>query len=286
MRAFPAFRRGIARLLATAAVLPPLAACAQTPPVNAGPYVPTPTIIVTELLRFGEIKPTDFLLDLGSGDGRIPITAAKDYGASGMGIDIDDKLVALANENAAKAGVAERVKFVKGDLFQMDLSQATVITTYLLPNTVTRLVPKMLAEMKPGSRVISHDYPLSPWQQDRHFQFDVPEKERISGTTRTVLYHYTVPARVNGAWELKLPQNVSRQPVRVTFRQDIARTQGSATVAGRSVDLDDVRVQGTKVSFGLPVGARMVRLEGVAEDAAIRGRLDGAAWEAVRAATR
>lgn len=268
--------------LLVAAAACSLAACAQTPPaVNAGPYVPTPTIIVTEMLRFGEIKPGDFLLDLGSGDGRIPITAAKDYGASGMGIDIDERLVQLATDNAARAGVGDRVKFVKGDLFQMDLSQASVITTYLLPNTVTRLVPKILAEMKPGSRVISHDYPLSPWQHDRHFQFDVPEKERISGTTRTVLYLYTVPARVNGAWDLKLPAAVSAKPVRVVFKQDIARTQGSATVNGRRADLDEVRVRGTQVSFGLPVGERMVRLAGTAEGNVIRGKLEnGATWEA------
>lgn len=259
-----------------------VAACAQTPPVNAGPYVPTPTIIVTEMLKLGDIKSTDFVLDLGSGDGRLPITAAKEYGARGMGVDIDEKLVQLANENAAKAGVADRVTFAKRDLFEMDLSQASVITTYLLPNTVTRLVPRMLAEMKPGSRVISHDYPLSPWQQERHYQFDVPEKERISGTTRTVLYLYIVPARVNGAWEVRLPQNVARQPVRVTFKQDIARTQGQAVVNGRTVDLDDVRISGTSVTFGVPVGNRMVRLVGTAEEKAMKGRIEGGGtWEAV-----
>lgn len=259
-----------------------LVACAQNAPLNAGPYVPTPTIIVTEMLKMGDISPADFILDLGSGDGRIPITAAKEYGARGMGVDIDERLVKLANDNAAKAGVADRVTFAKRDLFEMDLSEATVVTTYLLPSTVTRLVPRMLAEMKPGSRVISHDYPLSPWQQERHHQFDVPEKERISGTTRTVLYLYVVPARVNGAWELRVPPNVSRQPVRVTFRQDIARTQGQAVVNGRTVDLDDVRISGTNVAFGLPVGNRMVRLVGTAQEKAMRGQIEGAgSWEAV-----
>ena len=107
-----------------------------------GPYVPTPTVIVDRLLDMGAVTAKDYLIDLGSGDGRIVITAAKKFGASGHGIDIQEKLVAMANQNAAKEGVADRVKFMTGDIMEADLSRASVITTYLLPSTITKLVPK------------------------------------------------------------------------------------------------------------------------------------------------
>jgi ubiquinone/menaquinone biosynthesis C-methylase UbiE len=165
---------------------------------SAGPYVPTPTVIVDELLKLADIKRGEFVIDLGSGDGRIVITAAKRYGASGYGIDIQESLVDLARQNARKEGVDARVKFVAGDLFNSDLSKADVVTVYLLPSTVPRLVPKLLKELRPGARVVSHDYPLEPWTPEKVLTFNFEEKVMISGTTRTVLYLYIVPPRAAG----------------------------------------------------------------------------------------
>jgi ubiquinone/menaquinone biosynthesis C-methylase UbiE len=160
---------------------------------SAGPYVPTPTPIVNELLKMADIRSGEFLVDLGSGDGRIVITAASQYGARGFGIDIQQSLVDLAGENARKAGVADSVRFVAGDLFNTDLSRADVVTVYLLPSSVPNLVPKLQRELRPGTRIVSHDYPLTPWAPERVQVFDFEEKVMISGTTRTVLYLYRVP---------------------------------------------------------------------------------------------
>ena len=137
---------------------------------NAGPYVPTPKAIVDEMLQLADVRAGDFLVDLGCGDGRIVITAAQRFGARGFGVDIDPQLVKLASDSAAKAGVAERVRFVQRDLFQTGLEEATVLTLYLMPGIVAQLVPKILAEMKAGARVVSHDYPLVPWKSDRHVE--------------------------------------------------------------------------------------------------------------------
>ena len=198
-----------------------------------GPYVPTPTVIVDRLLDMGAVTAKDYLIDLGSGDGRIVITAAKKFGASGHGIDIQEKLVAMANQNAAKEGVADRVKFMTGDIMEADLSRASVITTYLLPSTITKLVPKFLAELKPGTRIVSHDYPISPLVHEKVVSFDLEEKVKISGTTLTVIYLYVIPARVSGEWNLNLAlPGTQPKPLTVRFEQRPDSLTGSVDVAG------------------------------------------------------
>ena len=129
----------------------PLAALAADKPVDAGPYVPSPQSVVADMLKLADIGPRDFVIDLGSGDGRIVLTAAKVFGASGFGVEIKDELVKLSNAAAKKEGVADRVKFIKADLFKTDISRATVLTMYLLPNTVNMLKEKLLTELKPGT---------------------------------------------------------------------------------------------------------------------------------------
>lgn len=160
------------------------------------PYVPTPTAIVDRMLTLAKVGPGDYVIDLGSGDGRLVTTAVARYKArGGMGIDLDPKLVTLANENAAKAGVADRVKFVEGDLFKANVGDATVVTLYLLPGMLGDVEAKLARELKPGTRVVSHDYPLPSWKHDDVVTFDSQEKVPISGTTRTVLLLYRVPKR-------------------------------------------------------------------------------------------
>jgi len=278
-------RRRVLVALAAGAILPVLARAQQ----NAGPYVPTPWKIVDDMLKLAAVRKDDFVMDLGSGDGRLVITAAERYGARGAGVDIDAALVKLANDNAAKAGVADRVKFERRDLFETNLSEATVLTLYLLPHTVTQLVPRIFAEMRPGSRVVSHDYPLGPWQPERHLQFDVQEKIEISGTTRTVLYLYIVPARVGGAWRLELPATVAKQQVRLTFEQHPVGTKGSATLGKRQVVLEGVKIAGESVRFAIPglaPGGKALVLDGAARGDAIEGTVAGpggpAPWRATR----
>jgi ubiquinone/menaquinone biosynthesis C-methylase UbiE len=158
------------------------------------------------MLQMAAVNGKDFVVDLGSGDGRIVITAAKNFGARGMGVDISEKLVDLATTNSHKEKVADKVKFVRQDAFKTDIQAASVLTLYLLPKFVLELRPKMLAELKPGSRVVSHDYNLGDWDWDNSVTFDSPEKEVINGSSQTTLYFYVVPARVAGTWQFSLPE--------------------------------------------------------------------------------
>jgi hypothetical protein len=276
-------------LLAALAATISTASGAAAAQVDAGPYVPSPSVIVDQMLKLGAIRADDYLIDLGSGDGRIPITAAQRFGARGYGVDIKPELVKLANDNAAKAGVADKVRFERRDLFETSLVDATVVTLYLLPGIVTKLVPKILAEMKPGARVVSHDYPLVPWAPDRFVQFDAPEKEPISGTTRTVLYLYTVPARVAGEWRLELPATVTRQPARLALEQHPVGAKGSATIGGRVVALDEIKITGEAVRLSIPGAGgagRALVLEGTARGNVIEGTVKApgapAPWRATR----
>jgi hypothetical protein len=185
---------GWIRVLVACALVATMTAGAQTPGVAGAPYVPTPTSIVDRLLTLAKISPSDYVIDLGSGDGRLVITAVAKYKArGGMGVEIDRDLVKLATDQAAKAGVGDRVKFVAGDLFDADVEQATVVTLYLLPSMMGRVEEKLRKELNPGTRVVSHDYPLPSWRPVEVVTFDTAEKVPISGTTRTVLLLYRVP---------------------------------------------------------------------------------------------
>lgn len=140
--------------------------CAQDPDLEV-PYVPTPENVVEQMLKLANVKKTDVLYDLGSGDGRIVVTAAQKFGAHGVGYDLNPERIKEANENAQKAGVTDRVTFRQEDLFKADLRNATVVTLYLLPSVNLKLKPKLFAELKPGTRVVSHDFDMGDWQPNK-----------------------------------------------------------------------------------------------------------------------
>lgn len=153
------------------------------------PYVPTPNEVVERMLQIANVSGDDVLYDLGSGDGRIVITAAQQFGTRGTGIDINPELVQQSRENAQKAGVADRVEFVQQDLFQTDLSKATVVTLYLLPDVNLRLQPKLLRELKPGTRIVSHDYDMGEWEPEQVVQVQGPNRQHT-------VYYWVVPENV------------------------------------------------------------------------------------------
>ena len=240
---------------------------------DAGPYVPSPQSVVSDMLRYAEVGPDDFLIDLGSGDGRIVLTAAKVFGARGFGVEIKDDLVRRSNESAEKEGLAGRVKFLKQDLFTTDLSQATVITMYLLPDTVNLLKDKFIRELRPGTRILSHDYPLTGWIPEKYVQMDLEDKVQISGVTTTLIYLYVVPAKVAGRWSAKLPPALGKPPATLSLRQQLTRVSGSAQLDGREVPLEDVRLRGDRLSFRL--AGRKGEFTGQVKGGAIEGLLDG-----------
>lgn len=145
-------------------------------------FVPTPQQVVDEMLKLANVRSGDVVYDLGCGDGRIVITAAKEYGVRGVGIDIDPERIKESRENARKAGVEGRVTFRNGDLFEADISEATVVTLYLLPTLNLKLLPKLRKELKPGTRIVSHNFDMDDWS---------PEK-RISVASGTI-YLWTIP---------------------------------------------------------------------------------------------
>lgn len=150
------------------------------------PYVPTPPEVVAAMLKMANVQKTDVVYDLGSGDGRIAIAAAK-IGARAVGVDINPERIAEANQNAKAAGVTQRVKFVQGDLFEVPISEATVVTLYLLPSINLKLKPRLLSELKPGTRIVSHSFDMGDWK---------PEKtQEVDGR---YIYFWTVPQRGAG----------------------------------------------------------------------------------------
>ena len=219
------------------------------PVKDAGPYVPSPQSVVADMLRYAEVNANDFLIDLGSGDGRIVLTAAKVFGARGFGVEIKDELVKKANQSAKDQGLADRVRFMKQDLFKTDISQASVITMYLLPNTVNLLKDKFLSELRPGTRIVSHDYPLTGWVPEKYVHMDLEDKVHISGVTTTLIYVYIVPAKVAGSWTVRMPPAVTAAPATLSLRQQLTRVSGSARIDGKEVALEDVILRGDKISF-------------------------------------
>ena len=166
------------------------------------PYVPTPQEVVERMLEIAKVGPQDYLIDLGSGDGRIVVTAAKKYGARGFGVDLNPVRIKESVENAAKAGVSDRAAFHQRDLFDTNLSDATVITMYLLPRVNLELRPKLL-ELQPGTRLVSHDFSMDDWKPDAFVEMDVKEKYGDSGG-KSSIYFWIVPARVAGPWRWEL----------------------------------------------------------------------------------
>jgi SAM-dependent methyltransferase len=152
------------------------------------PYVPTPEVVVEKMLRMAKVGKDDVVYDLGCGDGRIVVTAAQKYGARGVGYDLNPQRINESNANARNAGVNDRVRFVQGDLFEADLREATVVTLYLLPDVNLKLRPKLFAELRPGTRVVSHNYDMGDWEP-----LEVAEIE-VGGATHYV-YYWIIPEK-------------------------------------------------------------------------------------------
>ena len=270
--------------LALAGMLAAAAAVAQSdsPPPRDAPYFPTPQSVVDRMLQLAKVGPDDFVIDLGSGDGRIVITAAKKYGARGMGIEIEPSLVTQANWNARRDGVGDRAKFVEQDLFQTDLRPATVLTLYLFRELNIKLAPRILAQLRPGARVVSHDWDLGDWRPDHQETMPAPDKA-VGISRESKVFMWIVPARVQGQWrvETTLP---GAQSATLALQQRYQFFEGTLA-AGL---LQEGRASGTSLAFTVAGATPFAgRYEGTADGDAISGRVvraDGTAgtWRAVR----
>ena len=254
---------------------------------TGGPYVPTPQVVVDEMLKIGRVGPGDFVVDLGSGDGVIVLTAAQRLKARGFGVDIDPELVKLSNNEAKKRGVADRAAFYVQDVFKADIGKATVVTLYLLPGMMINLRPKLLKELKPGTRVVSHDYHFDDWAADDQYTWDVPEKEKINGVPRATVYLWIVPARIAGRWQLNVAAPAGEK-YELTLKQRYQNIDGAVSGAGKEQKLTQSRLEGEDISFAFAAGKERHRFKGrVAGDTMtgtveLAGAKGVAKWTAVR----
>ena len=227
------------------------------------PYVPTPQIVVDEMLKMANVTAKDFVVDLGSGDGRVIITAARAFKASGLGVDIDAKLVELANKLAKAESVADRAKFIEQDMFKTDLSRATVVTLYVMPDFMEKLRPKLVSELKPGARIVAHDYYMSGWYPDRQFSLTVPEKIKANGTEKAYLYLWIVPSVVAGDWRMEFDAGGSRrQLIVLTLEQQYQMLNAWAENILGQMKVESTRLRGDEISFDLMIGASPYRFIG------------------------
>src|SRR5712671_2841515 len=193
------------------------------------PFITTPDEVVVRMLELAGTRAGDLVADLGSGDGRIVITAARNFGARGLGIELDAALVDSSRKNAAAAGVADRVSIVQGDVLTADFSQASVVMVYLLPNLMSQLQPRFVSELKPGTRIVSHSFRMTGWRPDRSDSMRVAGRHPGQGDEST-LYLWIVPAEVRGTWTgggaSSRASRRSRSKLRPRLRFPVAKSRG------------------------------------------------------------
>lgn len=213
-------------------------------------FVPTPQEVVDRMLEVAEVSSDDIVYDLGSGDGRIPVTAAKTHGARATGIEIDPELIKRARQRAEDEGVTDKVEFRNANIFETDFSDATVITLYLLEQLNVKLRPTLL-ELRPGTRIVSHAFSMREWEPDVH--------ETVSGRN---VYSWIVPARVQGTWEVSNAEhNFSLE-----LTQEFQMIEGEAEIDGETVALQDAELRGDEISFELEIDGEREAFHGQVEE--------------------
>ncbi len=243
------------------------------------PFGATPHDVVAEMIEFAQIGKDDIVYDLGSGDGRIPIAAARDRGARGVGIELLPDLVQKSRKSAEEAGVAERVRFLKQDFFKTDFSEATAILLYLYPRTTIRLRPIFLRQMKPGTRIVAYIYGIEGWPRD--------EERPVKRGYGEMLYKWIVPANVSGTWKGALTLGPKdERPFELRLEQTFQQVKGVIRMEDKDIPLRDVALKADAFSFSFtPPGAAPLALTGKATDDTLRGAIRTADEEAAERGT-
>jgi len=252
-----------------------MAACFMAVPALAQdwgdtPYVQTPQNVVDTMLEIAKIGPGDYVIDLGSGDGRMVITAAKKYGARGFGVDLDRKLVALANRNAARAGVADRAVFYQRDLHETDVSAATVMSIYLLPEVNLMIRTRLLATLKPGTRIVSHDYGMGEWRPDFFTEMAAPGKTVGIGE-RSKIYYWVVPGRAAGRWVWRLARDGKPVEFELALQQNFQAIEGTLKSGKSTTRIESARLTGESIVFSATLDGTRYEFSGRIYNHAIEG---------------
>jgi SAM-dependent methyltransferase len=234
-----AWRDSVGTRLAAAAVMFLMAAAAPAQFSYDVPYVPTPYVVVEEMLRLANVGRDDFVMDLGSGDGRILIAAARKFGARGVGVDLDPDRIEESLYSAQLQGVGDRVTFQQQDLFKFDFSQATVITMYLLPSVNMKLRSRLLNDLKPGTRIVSHDFDLEDWRPDE------------KSTVRKNVFLWIVPAKVDGRWRTTVGLPGGERTYEIEIRQKFQEIDGLARYDKKVAGLWNATLKGDRINFVL-----------------------------------
>jgi len=208
------------------------------------PYVSTPYEVVEEMLGIAGVNKDDILYDLGCGDGRIVITAAKKYGCRGVGVDLDPQRIKESRENAVKENVANKVKFIQQDLFEADISEATVMTLYLLSSVNLKLRPRLLRELKPGTRIVSHDFSMGEWEADL-------EKDVFVGSDRHHIYFWVVPADIAGTWRWAVNVGNDQINYEMEVNQHFNKVQSLLNLGETKRSIEDFSLNGDSLSFSI-----------------------------------
>jgi SAM-dependent methyltransferase len=208
-------------------------------------FVPTPMEVVEQMLSLAQVSKNDVVYDLGCGDGRLVVTAAKKYGARGVGIDIDPRRIEESQANAVKEGVTGRVRFLEADLFETDIREASVVTLYLLPELNVRLRPKLFRELRPGTPIVSHDFDMGEWEPDKTVTVDAPDRVHN-------VYFWVIPADVAGAWHwTEKDANGKEHEYRLDLDQNFQDITGTLAVDGVEQGIENGDVNGDRISFTL-----------------------------------
>jgi precorrin-6B methylase 2 len=208
------------------------------------PYVPSTETIVAEMLKLANVKATDIVYDLGSGDGRIVISAVKDFGAQkGVGVEFNPELIEKSRENAQNADVSDRVQFIQRDLFETDFREATVVTLYLFPEVNLKLRPKLLTELKPGTRIVSQAFNLGDWRPDQTLVAS-------RGDSKATLFLWIVPAQIGGIWQGRLTRDSGRSlPIALQLEQQYQQAKVRIQLENQTIELPGVKLVGEQVRF-------------------------------------
>lgn len=235
------------------------------------PYVQTPQNVVDTMLEIAKVGPGDYVIDLGSGDGRMVITAAKKYGARGFGVDLDRKLVALANRNAAKAGVADRAVFYERDLHATDVSSATVMSIYLLPEVNLMIRSRLLATLRPGTRIVSHDYGMGAWSPDYQVELAAPGKT-VGISQRSTIFYWMVPGRAAGRWRWRLAPDGKPVEFELAVQQNFQVVEGTLKAGGSTARMENARLAGESIDFSAVMDGTRYEFSGRITHHAIEGK--------------